>query len=137
MFLKPKLYSNIILNVYKYTQNVAKPLKSKKPKSNKETVSRNKRILIHSKKIQKFLDFKEVRTTGGKGGDGSISFLSLWSNENAGPDGGDGGNGGHVIFHATSQIRDLSSVPTIAKANDGEKGTLSLNYLSHYLPNDF
>lgn len=73
-------------------------------------------------KVQNFLDFKEVQTSGGRGGDGCMSFLSLWINEFAGPDGGDGGNGGHVIFEANSQVKDLHHVPTIARANDGEKG---------------
>lgn len=59
---------------------------------------------------------------GGKGGDGCISFLQLWSNECAGPDGGDGGNGGHVIFEASTDIKDLSKVSTVINANDGEKG---------------
>lgn len=75
------------------------------------------------RKIQSFLDFKTVRTSGGSGGDGCMSFLSLWSNEYAGPDGGDGGNGGHVVFKASTNVHDLHHVPVVAKAKDGEKGT--------------
>lgn len=77
-------------------------------------------------KVQTFLDFRTLRTSGGTGGDGCISFLSLWSNEFAGPDGGDGGNGGHVIFKSSGNINDLHHVPVLAKANNGEKGTVLL-----------
>lgn len=66
---------------------------------------------------------KHVRTIGGKGGDGSVSFLHLWANEFAGPDGGDGGNGGHVIFQATTDVKDLAHIPVILKAEEGEKGS--------------
>lgn len=59
---------------------------------------------------------------GGKGGDGAVSFLHLWSNEFAGPDGGDGGNGGHVLFEASLDVTDLSKVPTVINATEGEKG---------------
>lgn len=125
MFLKPKACYSFLVKVSKYSQNVAKPLRSKKPKSLRETVStfiRNLKIMTTWKKTQNFLDFKELRATGGKGGDGCMSFLSLWCNEFAGPDGGDGGNGGHVIFQACNDVQDLYHVPTVAKANDGEKG---------------
>ncbi|KAJ8938192.1 hypothetical protein NQ318_019533 [Aromia moschata] len=97
-------------NVYRYSHKVAQPLKSKKPKS-----TRNQ--------VQNFIDLKRLRTRGGTGGNGCISFLSLWSNEFAGPDGGDGGNGGHVIFEASGDVKDLHSVPTVAKADSGEKGS--------------
>lgn len=73
--------------------------------------------------MRHFIDQKQVRTLGGRGGDGSISFLRLWCNENAGPDGGDGGHGGHVVFHATSNVRDLIHVTSILKGEDGEKGS--------------
>lgn len=65
---------------------------------------------------------KRVRVVGGKGGDGTISFLHLWSNEFAGPDGGDGGNGGHVIFEACQSVKDLSKIPTVVQASEGESG---------------
>lgn len=65
---------------------------------------------------------KKVRVEGGKGGDGAVSFLHLWSNEFAGPDGGDGGNGGHVIFEASYSVKDLSKIPTVVKASEGETG---------------
>lgn len=125
MFLKPKTYYSFLVKVCKYSQNVAQPLRSKKPRATKETVSfsiANIKIVITWEKTQTFLDFKEVRAHGGAGGDGCMSFLSLWSNEFAGPDGGDGGNGGHVIFKATNEVRDLHHVPRIAKASNGEKG---------------
>lgn len=63
-----------------------------------------------------------MRAIGGKGGDGAISFLHLWSNEFAGPDGGDGGNGGHVLFEASFDVTDLSAVPTVIRAEEGECG---------------
>ncbi|XP_050307206.1 mitochondrial ribosome-associated GTPase 2 isoform X1 [Anthonomus grandis grandis] len=66
---------------------------------------------------------RQFRAIGGKGGDGCISFLQLWCNEHAGPDGGDGGHGGHVILKATSDVRDLGKMPTLAEAEDGEKGS--------------
>ncbi|KAJ9596093.1 hypothetical protein L9F63_012722, partial [Diploptera punctata] len=84
-------------------------LRSKKSKSTKNTP-------------KYFVDCRTVRALGGKGGDGFVSFLQLWSNEIAGPDGGDGGNGGHVILQATSNVRDLSLLPTVLKAEHGEKG---------------
>ncbi|XP_076764608.1 mitochondrial ribosome-associated GTPase 2 isoform X2 [Xylocopa sonorina] len=89
--------------------HVPKPLRSIKPKAEKDA-ERN------------FVDLKQVRAIGGKGGDGEISFLQLWSNENAGPDGGDGGHGGHVIFEATLDVKDLSHVSSVFKAEDGERG---------------
>lgn len=48
--------------------------------------------------------------------------MHLWSNEFAGPDGGDGGNGGHVIFESSYDVKDLSNVPTVVNAAEGEKG---------------
>ncbi|XP_069688015.1 mitochondrial ribosome-associated GTPase 2 isoform X1 [Periplaneta americana] len=74
------------------------------------------------KVAQHFVDMRRVRAVGGKGGDGLISFLQLWCNETAGPDGGDGGNGGHVVFQASSNVRDLNHVTSVLKGEDGEKG---------------
>ncbi|XP_018398049.1 PREDICTED: mitochondrial ribosome-associated GTPase 2 [Cyphomyrmex costatus] len=88
---------------------IAKPLRSTKPKSKNDT-------------LQNFVDIKSVRTIGGNGGDGQISFLRLWVNDRAGPDGGDGGHGGHVIFEVTLNIKDLSHIHSVIKAEDGEKG---------------
>lgn len=51
-----------------------------------------------------------------------LLFSSLWCNENAGPDGGDGGNGGHIVFQASSDVKDFSQVTSVLKAEDGEKG---------------
>lgn len=90
-------------------KSVAKPLRSTKPKSKRDT-------------IQYFVDIKQTRTIGGKGGDGEISFLRLWVNDRAGPDGGDGGSGGHVIFQAKTNIKDLRQVSSVIRAEDGEKG---------------
>ncbi|XP_076237856.1 mitochondrial ribosome-associated GTPase 2-like [Calliopsis andreniformis] len=90
-------------------ENVPKALRSIKPKSQKDT-------------IRSILDIKQVRTIGGRGGDGEISFLQLWSNECAGPDGGDGGCGGHVIFEVSTNLKDLSHIESVIKAEDGERG---------------
>ncbi|XP_076683099.1 mitochondrial ribosome-associated GTPase 2 [Andrena cerasifolii] len=90
-------------------EHVPRALRNTKPKSQRDT-SRN------------ILDMKQVKTIGGKGGDGEISFLQLWSNDCAGPDGGDGGHGGHVIFKVTTNIKDLSHISSVLKAEDGERG---------------
>lgn len=73
--------------------------------------------------MQRFIDFKRIKTQGGSGGNGCISFLHLWSNDKAGPDGGNGGNGGHVILKATHSIKDLNHVNTVIKGTDGVKGS--------------
>ncbi|XP_031844323.1 mitochondrial ribosome-associated GTPase 2 isoform X2 [Nomia melanderi] len=96
-------------NWFQNQEDIPKPLRSIKPKSERNT-----------KKM--FLDMKQVRTVGGKGGDGTISFSQLWANEKAGPDGGDGGHGGHVIFQATLHIKDLSHIHSVLMAENGEKG---------------
>lgn len=94
---------------FKEQENISKPLRIIKPKAISDTE-------------KSIVDLKKVRTIGGKGGDGNISFLQLWANENAGPDGGDGGNGGHVIFQAAYDVRDLSHLTSILKAENGENG---------------
>lgn len=94
---------------FKEQENISKPLRTIKPKANSDTE-------------KNIIDLKKVRTIGGKGGDGNISFLQLWANENAGPDGGDGGNGGHVIFQAAFDVRDLSHLTSVLKAENGENG---------------
>ncbi|KAK9743568.1 DHHC palmitoyltransferase [Popillia japonica] len=104
-----KYIAKSIILTRQYSDKVALPLRSIKPKSQR-------------KAVKNFVDFKRVRTVGGKGGDGCISFLHLWSNANAGPDGGDGGNGAHVVFKSNSNIKDLVYVPSFLKGDDGEKG---------------
>ncbi|XP_076657496.1 mitochondrial ribosome-associated GTPase 2 isoform X2 [Halictus rubicundus] len=94
---------------FRNQENVSKPLRSIKPKSQKNTENH-------------FLDMKQVRTVGGNGGDGAISFAHLWGNDCAGPDGGDGGHGGHVIFQAQENIKDLSHIETVLMAEHGENG---------------
>ncbi|XP_076380106.1 mitochondrial ribosome-associated GTPase 2 isoform X5 [Megalopta genalis] len=90
-------------------ENVPKPLRNMKPKSEGNTK-------------KQFLDMKQIKTVGGKGGDGAISFAHLWSNDCAGPDGGDGGHGGHVIFQAQENIKDFSHLDSVLTAKDGENG---------------
>ncbi|CAG9858359.1 unnamed protein product [Phyllotreta striolata] len=109
MFTKANTVLKLLKNTRSFSQKVAQPLRSKKPKSS-------------ATPVQDFLDLKQVRVVGGKGGDGCISFLSLWANEFAGPDGGDGGNGGHVILKATQDIKDLHAVSTVIRAENGENG---------------
>ncbi|XP_023020338.2 mitochondrial ribosome-associated GTPase 2 isoform X1 [Leptinotarsa decemlineata] len=109
MFSRTKLSFKILTGICRCSQSLAQPLRSKKPKSTKNT-------------LQSFIDLKQLRVSGGSGGDGCISFMSIFRNEFAGPDGGDGGNGGHVIFEATYDVKDLKNVPTIAKATDGIRG---------------
>ncbi|CAG9822980.1 unnamed protein product [Phaedon cochleariae] len=109
MFSNSKSTLNFLSGLCRYSQRVPQALRSKKPKSIRNTV-------------QNFVDFKQLRALGGTGGDGCISFLSLFCNEFAGPDGGDGGNGGHVIFQSSHDIKDLNHVPTLVRALDGEKG---------------
>ncbi|XP_014472784.1 PREDICTED: mitochondrial ribosome-associated GTPase 2 isoform X1 [Dinoponera quadriceps] len=89
--------------------SIAKPLRSIKKKSKHNNP-------------QYFVDIKQVRTIGGNGGDGELTFLQLWVNDQAGPDGGDGGNGGHVIFEASTDVKDLGHVLPVIEAEDGEKG---------------
>ncbi|XP_065164963.1 LOW QUALITY PROTEIN: mitochondrial ribosome-associated GTPase 2 [Atheta coriaria] len=103
---------NTMLNCSKrlYCQRVAQALRSRKSRSQKE-------------QVQRFIDFKRIKTQGGSGGNGCISFLHLWSNDKAGPDGGNGGNGGHVILKATHSIKDLNHVNTVIKGTDGVKGS--------------
>lgn len=48
--------------------------------------------------------------------------MRAFANEFAGPDGADGGNGGHVVFEATTDIRDLHHVPPFLEARKGENG---------------
>ncbi|XP_076380105.1 mitochondrial ribosome-associated GTPase 2 isoform X4 [Megalopta genalis] len=95
-------------------ENVPKPLRNMKPKSEGNTK-------------KQFLDMKQIKTVGGKGGDGAISFAHLWSNDCAGPDGGDGGHGGHVIFQAQENIKDFSHLDSVLTAKDGENGQGDLN----------
>ncbi|GLV41496.1 uncharacterized protein CBL_06726 [Carabus blaptoides fortunei] len=110
MFSLPKLFTTLTLrNVARYSKKVPQPLRSKKPKSNKNSP-------------QYFVDLRKIRTFGGRGGDGCISFLHLWANENAGPDGGDGGNGGHVILRASTDVKDLNHISAVLRADFGERG---------------
>lgn len=79
-------------------------------------------LIFFSYQNSYFVDSKTVRTIGGKGGDGCISFLQLWCNERAGPDGGDGGNGGHIIFQASTDVRNLNHVHSVLRAEEGARG---------------
>ncbi|XP_033224852.1 mitochondrial ribosome-associated GTPase 2 isoform X2 [Belonocnema kinseyi] len=88
---------------------VATALRSKKPKSTKDTLTY-------------FVDIKQVKVVGGKGGDGAISFLHLYINEFAGPAGGDGGHGGHVIFQTSGDVKDLHHIRSVQEAEEGGKG---------------
>ncbi|XP_046444665.1 GTPase Obg-like isoform X1 [Daphnia pulex] len=75
-----------------------------------------------STKVKPIIDFRSIKVRGGKGGDGCISLRRLCKNPLGGPDGGDGGSGGHVTFKATNNKTSLEHIPSIIKADDGEKG---------------
>ncbi|XP_060517212.1 mitochondrial ribosome-associated GTPase 2 [Cylas formicarius] len=105
-----RLQINTTQRIAQFCQRIGQPVRSKKPTS-------------AGNAVQNFADLKHVRVVGGSGGNGCISFLQLWCNENAGPDGGDGGNGGHVIFEASSHVRDLNQMPTVIAGDSGVKGT--------------
>ncbi|KAK3581147.1 hypothetical protein CHS0354_024677 [Potamilus streckersoni] len=103
------LRSSLKISLRIFHSYTAKPLKPHKPKA-------------AGNQTEKFLDFKRVQISGGNGGDGMMCFSSLYKKEFAGPDGGDGGNGGHVIVSASRSKKSLNHVPSIIKAEDGEKG---------------
>lgn len=88
----------------------------------KPVALRSKKAKSTQNNAQHFVDMRTVHVVGGKGGDGTVSFLQLWCNDTAGPDGADGGNGGHVIFQATSNVRDLHHLKTVIEGEPGEKG---------------
>ncbi|XP_013163316.1 PREDICTED: mitochondrial ribosome-associated GTPase 2 [Papilio xuthus] len=92
-----------------YSDYTPKPLRSLKPKSNRQYV-------------QYYVDSCRVRAVGGNGGDGCISFLSAWCKEHAGPDGGDGGHGGHVIFQASHTVKSLNHCRSVVQAKHGGRG---------------
>ncbi|XP_015118360.1 mitochondrial ribosome-associated GTPase 2 isoform X1 [Diachasma alloeum] len=94
---------------FRNDESVALPLRSRKPKSTRDT-------------LQYFVDVKQVRVSGGKGGDGAVSFLQAWANEHGGPDGGDGGHGGHVIFQVSRDVTSLNHLKPVIDAEEGEKG---------------
>lgn len=77
---------------------------------------------ISSIKHSHFVDYVELEVCGGKGGNGMLSFSSLPYREWAGPDGGDGGHGGHVIFKASHNMKSLSHLKTIERADNGVSG---------------
>ncbi|XP_066585902.1 mitochondrial ribosome-associated GTPase 2 isoform X2 [Prorops nasuta] len=104
-----KLMLQYYLDIYMMSTETPKPLRSTKPKSTERA-------------MQYFIDVKQLRAIGGKGGDGNVSFLQLWANDRAGPDGGNGGNGAHVLFKVSKDVKDFRSIPSIIKAQDGEKG---------------
>uniref|UniRef100_A0A915Q827 OBG-type G domain-containing protein n=1 Tax=Setaria digitata TaxID=48799 RepID=A0A915Q827_9BILA len=69
-----------------------------------------------------FVDQKTISCKAGNGGDGMVSFRREAGVTFGGPDGGDGGNGGHVIFEVDSLVKDLSRLPSVIKAMNGESG---------------
>uniref|UniRef100_A0A8R1E320 Mitochondrial ribosome-associated GTPase 2 n=1 Tax=Caenorhabditis japonica TaxID=281687 RepID=A0A8R1E320_CAEJA len=69
-----------------------------------------------------FVDYRRVRCIAGSGGNGMVSFFRGYRKPFGGPDGGDGGHGGHVIFKASRAAKDLSTVHSIVRAQNGEFG---------------
>ena len=72
--------------------------------------------------VKHFVDWTQTRLIAGDGGDGSISTSSVLYVEFAGPDGGDGGSGAHVIFEASSRVRDLGHIKGKVQAPRGGAG---------------
>nr|CAG4650351.1 EOG090X0ACU [Sida crystallina] len=89
---------------------VANPVFSQKAKSES------------GRKAKAIVDSRTIEVTAGNGGNGCISLLRISHKPMAGPDGGDGGNGGHVVFRACNNKSSLDHLPSIIKAEDGEKG---------------
>ena len=89
--------------------HAATPLRALKGKSNRNPVKH-------------FVDWTQTRLIAGDGGDGSISTSSVLYVEFAGPDGGDGGSGAHVIFEASSRVRDLGHIKGKVQAPRGGAG---------------
>ncbi|VDN05312.1 unnamed protein product [Thelazia callipaeda] len=69
-----------------------------------------------------FVDHRRITCKAGNGGDGMVSFRREAGVLFGGPDGGDGGNGGHVVFEVDPVVKDLSGVPKVIKAMNGESG---------------
>ncbi|EFO26733.1 obg family GTPase CgtA, variant [Loa loa] len=69
-----------------------------------------------------FVDQRRINCKAGNGGDGMVSFRREAGVMFGGPDGGDGGNGGHIIFEVDPLVKDLSRLPTMIKAMNGEGG---------------
>uniref|UniRef100_A0A8R1XSS0 OBG-type G domain-containing protein n=2 Tax=Onchocerca TaxID=6281 RepID=A0A8R1XSS0_ONCVO len=69
-----------------------------------------------------FVDQRRISCKAGNGGDGMVSFRREAGVTFGGPDGGDGGNGGHIIFEVDPLVKDLSRLPSMVKAMNGEGG---------------
>ncbi|XP_076380108.1 mitochondrial ribosome-associated GTPase 2 isoform X7 [Megalopta genalis] len=121
-------------------ENVPKPLRNMKPKSEGNTK-------------KQFLDMKQIKTVGGKGGDGAISFAHLWSNDCAGPDGGDakdgengqgdlnskgsmfiaarGGAGGHGNTYFKSDVHQAPTISEYGAQGENLQYVLELRSMAH------
>ncbi|CAB3408536.1 unnamed protein product [Caenorhabditis bovis] len=88
----------------------------------------SKRPILEPKKAKSeteatsFVDYRRVRCIAGNGGNGMVSFFRGYRKPFGGPDGGDGGHGGHVIFRAKKNVKDLSAINSICRAQNGEFG---------------
>src|SRR5205807_1394451 len=71
-----------------------------------------------------FTDVVTVQVRAGHGGRGSASFRAQPFEPQGGPDGGNGGAGGDVVFEATRDLDDLTSLAGRHRlaANPGQAG---------------
>ncbi|XP_076380107.1 mitochondrial ribosome-associated GTPase 2 isoform X6 [Megalopta genalis] len=102
-------------------ENVPKPLRNMKPKSEGNTK-------------KQFLDMKQIKTVGGKGGDGAISFAHLWSNDCAGPDGGDAKDGENGQGKIIGDLNSKGSMFIAARGGAGGHGNTYFKSDVHQAP---
>ena len=69
-----------------------------------------------------FQDRVQVCLVSGKGGQGAVHFRRTGRSLRAGPDGGDGGKGGDLILSPSPDLKDLSHLKSVYKAEDGKPG---------------
>ncbi len=73
-------------------------------------------------------DQVSLTLVSGSGGSGCLSFHRTRKQPRGGPDGGDGGKGGDILFHSSSEVKNLEvfKKKRIFKAEAGESGSNQL-----------